>query len=496
MILRIFLMTVFICFFVKAEEKLNSIEWKTPEGWEQVELKQKHFPYVFVGPDKLRISLLRHQYRPDGIWVISKIYRTKLGLPLLTEEELAAKRTPLSNDSVYFEFSKDDKAISYSFYRSHGYLWVLKFEGDSKNLLTIRKVLKTLSKSLKPSSAFQQYVKDLQQNEGDPQKSLKLSELYDKGLGVPQDQKKAFEMLVKLHKEGNLEATYRLGSKHLSINNISQAFTLLKDAADGGHLASIKKLAALYIDYKQDTLEGFILLKKAAERGDTESMFYLGTLYTVDPKLKDEKEAFKWTSTAAQKGWLPAVRQLGVLYRSGFGVDKNIELALQNLESAANQGDQSANEILADMYRNGEVDGRKDFEKSRVYMMKAALSGSKKAMLMTAEIYLKGEGVAKDIDKALNLLVQASEKGLVEADLLLGDIYTLGKDVTADFEKAFHYYKKAAEAGNKYGMFKLALAYLSGKGCKKDGPTAVNWLKRSAKLGYAPAIKALKDTGF
>ena len=496
MICRIFLTSVLFCTFLKADEKLKSISWETPKGWEVVKLKQNHFPYVFIGPDNLRISLLKHDYRADAIWVISKIYRDKLALPLLTEDELSAKRAPLSNDSVYFEFTKENKAVSYSFYRHHGIMWVLKFEGDSKLLPKVSKVLKTLSKSLKPSEEFQTYVKKLQADIKDPKAALKLIALYDRGLGIPKDQKKAFEMLVELHKEGNMDATYKLGSKHLAINNISQAFTLFKKAADGDHLPSMKRLAALYIDYKQDTVEGFYLLKKAAERGDTESMFYLGTLYTVDHKLKDEKEAFKWISMAATKGWVPAIRQLGVLYRSGFGVAKDIEKAVLKLERAADEGDYSANEILADMYRNGEVDGRKDFEKARTYLMKAALSGSKKAMLMTAEIYLYGEGVAKDIPKAVTLMKSASDKGLIEADLLLGDIYTAGKVITSDFEKAYNHYKKAAEAGNKYGMFKLALAYLSGKGCQKDGPAAVNWLKRAAKLGYAPAIKALKDTGF
>lgn len=496
MIFRIFIFSFIMSIFVHAIDKEKTISWETPEGWEALKLEERHFPYVFSGPDNLKISLLKHNYRPDAIWVISKVFRDSLGLPLLTEGELDKERVPLKNDSVYFEFTKDDKAVSYSFYRQHGTIWVLKYEGRSDKLEVVRKVLKELSKSLKPDAEFTAYVENLLKNEDKPESALILSEFYDKGLGLPHDQKKAFEILVKLHKDENLEATYRLGMKQLSVNNISQAFTLLKQAADKGHLTSIKKLAALYIEYKQDTVEGFYLLKKAAERGDTESMFYLGTLYVVDHKLKDEKEAFRWISMAAGKGWIPAIRQLGVLYRSGFGVEKNIEKALRNLERASKEGDYSASEILADMYRNGEVDGIKDFEKSRMYLMKAALDGSQKAMLMTAEIYLNGEGLPKDVEKALSLMNKASEKGLIEADLLLGDIYTSGKDVTADFEKAYKHYKKAAEAGDKYGMFKLALAYLSGQGCKKDGLAAVNWLKRSAKLGYTPAIKALKDTGF
>ncbi|MCM8541337.1 MAG: sel1 repeat family protein [Lentisphaeraceae bacterium] len=496
MIFRLFCIFLFISASVYGEKKWQSIVWETPKGWELVEVGQAHFPYVFVGENKHKISFLRYEFRNDAVWVFSKVYREELGLPLLTEQELRSKEVTLENEAVYYEFSNNEKVVSCAFYNDFGFLWILKFEGKKEASVNLSKTVKAIAASIKPNEKFTAHVEELIAKKDDDKNALKLAEYYELGFGVEREPKRGFEILLKLHEKGVLDATYKLASKFLEVNKVSQAFSLLQKGVDGNHLPSIKKMGALYLDYKNDTIEAHSLLKKAAEMGDTESMFYLGSLYTVDPKLMDEKQAFKWIQMAVDKGWVPAIRQLGVLYRSGFGVKKDLSKAVSLLESASQKGDVSAYEVLADIYRSGEIDGKKDYQKSREYLMKAALKGSQKALLITAEFYLYGEGVEKDITKAIELLKQASENGLVEADLQLGDIYTLGKDVEPNFKEAYVYYKRAAEAGNKYGMFKLALAYLSGKGCEKDGSAAVNWLKKSAKLGYTPAIKALKDTGF
>lgn len=496
MIFRLFCISLFLLVSLKAEKKWQYLSWSTPQGWELVEVGQSHFPYVFIGKDERKISMLKYEYRNDAIWVLSKVYREELGLPLLTEEELKEQETVLENKSILHEFKSGNKLIYCAFYKYYGSLWVLKYSGLNQSSGSSVKALKEIAASLKENDEFAKHVKGLLEKESDSKAQIQLADYYELGLGVEKDPKRGFEMLMALHEAGELDATCKLASKFLAVNKVSQAFNLLQKGVDGKHLPSIKKMGALYLDYKNDTIEAHSLLKQAAEMGDTESMFYLGTLYTVDPKLKDEKNAYKWIKMAAEKEWLPAIRQLGVLYRSGFGVEKDLTKALSILEVAAQKGDVSSYEVLADIYRTGELNGKKDYQKSREYLMKAAFKGSQKALLITAEFYLYGEGVEKDPGKAIQLLKQASTNGLIEADLQLGDIYTLGKDVKLDFNEAFKHYKIAAEAGNKHGMFKLALAYLSGKGCEKDGPTAVNWLKKSAKLGYAPAIKALKDTGF
>ena len=495
MIFRLFCFLLIFALSLKAESKWQHISWEEPEGWKVQEVGYSHFPYVFNGPEKLKISLLLHEYRPDAIWVIAKVYRDSLGLPLLTEEELSAKGRGMGNDSVYFEFIKEKQGVSCAFYRSHGFLWVLKLEAPADLVKKYKKDMISLASSLKPNKDFQEHIKKLQASK-ENKDVLELAEYLDVGLGVKKDQKKAFETLLELHEKGFLDATYRLAAKFLEIDKVSQAFSLLQKGVDGDHLPSIKKMAALFLDYKNDTIEAHQLLKKAANKGDTESMFYLGSLYTVDPKLKDPEQAYRWIKMAADKGSVQAYRQLGVLYRSGFGVKRDPQKALELLELAARKGDMTSFEILADIYRNGEIDGKKDYTKCREYLMKAVIKGSYKALLMTAELYLNGEGVEKDPEKAISLLKEASKEGIVEADLQLGDIFSFGTVIERDEKSAFTHYKKAAEAGDKYGMFKLALAYLGGKGCKKDGPEAVKWLKRSAKLGYSPAVKALKDSGF
>lgn len=497
MIFRIFFVSAFLSLLQLKSAELQTISWSLPEGWQSVDVGRDHFPRLFMGPNKVKISQLKHEFQSDAVWVICKVYREELELPLVTESELEKLKKSLDNGAELYTFSNDKNGITCAFYVDFGTLWVLKFKGTLEEQKSISKSFIEIAGSIKPNKEFTEYVEKIKEKAAEDNKSaMTLSQLYDEGRGVDKDPKKAFEILIDLHKKDYLDATYRLAQKYLAVNKISNAFTLLQKGVDGNHLPSIKMLAALYLDYKNDRVEAHSLLKKAAERGDTESMFYLGTLYSVAGEFKDEKQAFKWITMAAQKDHIPAFRQLGVFYRSGFGVERNTQKAVDLLTQASEKGDVSSLEILADIYKSGEFNGKKDYEKSRECLFTAALKGSKKALLMTAELYLNGEGVKKDIDKGVSLMKQASEKGVLEADLNLGDMYTLGNEIKQDFPAAYSHYMKAAEAGNKYGMFKVALALLSGKGVEKDGEAAVRWLKRAAKLGYAPAIKALKDTGF
>jgi hypothetical protein len=94
---------------------------------------------------------------------------------------------------------------------------------------------------------------------------------------------------------------------------------------------------------------------------------------------KDPAKAAEWFSKAADQGYLPARRELGILLASGEGVDVDMERAIQYLSEAADQLDPSALYHLGLMY----------------------------------EI---GIGVPKDLQKCVRMLAYAAEMGYPGAD--------------------------------------------------------------------------------
>ncbi|MCM8528486.1 MAG: hypothetical protein NE327_18320, partial [Lentisphaeraceae bacterium] len=183
MIFRLFYFFLFLTLSVQAEKKWQTVNWDTPEGWELVEVGKKYFPYVFVGSNNLKISLLRHEYRNDAIWVFSKVYRESLGLPLLTEEELEEKAQVLENEAVYHEFTNDKNVVTCAFFQDFGFLWVLKYEGEKRSSGRAVKALRSIAASFKFNEEFQKHIKDLQAKEGDDKAELELSGYYDIGFG-------------------------------------------------------------------------------------------------------------------------------------------------------------------------------------------------------------------------------------------------------------------------------------------------------------------------
>ncbi len=79
-------------------------------------------------------------------------------------------------------------------------------------------------------------------------------------------------------------------------------------------------------------------LTQAAEAGDVEAQFELGSRYAVGKDVaEDATEAAKWYEKAAEGGHGMAQYVLGVCYEHGVGVEENAEVAKGWFEKAAAQ---------------------------------------------------------------------------------------------------------------------------------------------------------------
>lgn len=99
----------------------------------------------------------------------------------------------------------------------------------------------------------------------------------------------------------------------------------------------------------------FDQLRTAAESGDVESQFKLGSAYFVGRPVKDLKQAEIWWKKAADKGHSMAAVSLAYLYTGRDDASyANRDAMLKYLNQSASGGNPMAQHILGNLYFTGE----------------------------------------------------------------------------------------------------------------------------------------------
>jgi TPR repeat protein len=118
-------------------------------------------------------------------------------------------------------------------------------------------------------------------------------------------------------------------------------------------------------------------LTKAAEKNNPYAMNLLGDLYkkgVPDVLAQNFKEAFRLFSAASALGNLNAQGNLGVLYMTGKGVEKDETKAVKLFRDGAEKGDPSCMFFYAQSLENG-VGVRKDPDAAKHWRLRAAEAG-------------------------------------------------------------------------------------------------------------------------
>ncbi len=175
---------------------------------------------------------------------------------------------------------------------------------------------------------------------------------------------------------------------------------------------------------KQDIGQGLEYLTKAAERGDSEAMIYLGVF------LKEGHEDFKADLKKARE-WLEKAA-------AADNPDGRYQLAVLLLED-----------------EEGTRDDKKIFELAD----SAASAGIIEARLLLSDMCLKGRGVKRSIKRAIAILDELAKAGIPEADYRLSLIYK--DDRTSYFrpQKAQGLLEKAARKDVPGALKDLAKYY-------------------------------------
>ncbi len=197
--------------------------------------------------------------------------------------------------------------------------------------------------------------------------------------------------------------------------------------------------------------------RKAAERGDANAQYRLGSCYSNGDGVEtNEVEAVRWYRMAAEQGHAGAQGCLGMCYANGDGVETNKAEAVKWYRKAAEQGEGHAQFWLGMFYYFG--DGVNQNKEEATKWFDAIQEQDPLMQYAWGCNFLKVKGIAPELTK-----------------------------------EAVKWFRKAAEQGEAHAQFMLGMCYFNGVGIMQDKTEAVKWLQKAAKQGHEKAKKALTE---
>ena len=314
-------------------------------------------------------------------------------------------------------------------------------------------------------------------NEKDP----RFAKYYDKKgfpRTIPQEERDvAIEELTKYANQNIAEAKMLLGSILLKDSTNKDACLkgakLIKEAEAAGDKFAYYFMGVVYYATDQNHSEAEKrLLELYKEYDDGDAAGSLAMLYTTSAEKCDYKKAFDYATIAAEDDDSEGFFVLGTLYFNGWGVEKDINLALDNYKMAAAFGDARAMSQIGIIFM-GDEGIEANPEQSFYWFNEAAKKGDDVGMCNLGWCYAKGFGIKADDEQAAEWFKKSAELGYVGAMVELGGYY---QEILVDFEKSKMWYLKAAELGNAEAQNKLGVLYAD---IEKDYKEAVKWYKKA-----------------
>ncbi len=208
---------------------------------------------------------------------------------------------------------------------------------------------------------------------------------------------------------------------------------------------------------------------------------------------------------AAQEGESVALESLGIAYFQATSMPANMELAREDLLTAANGGDLEAQHSLGCFYFFGIGGDRSEVDAVK-WFRKAAEQGHANAQHRMGRAYRSqlGFGVSADDAEAVKWFRKATEQGHVQAQYDLARQLLYGEGVAKNAEEAVTLWRQIAEKGHAAAQSMLGRCYAKGEGVPKDAVESKRWTEMAAGQNYPGAkerlsgrpIRALKNLGY
>lgn len=162
------------------------------------------------------------------------------------------------------------------------------------------------------------------------------------------------------------------------------------------------------------------------------------------PQAQRPSAATISTSTTA-RGDVEAQFRLGVAHATGRGVERNDVEAVRYFSMAAEQGHAASKGWLGVLYQAGRGGLPVDPRRAAELYQAASDGGDVAATTNLGSLYRDGRGVEQSDAKAVALFRQAADRGFAAAQRNLAAMYETGRGVPQDPAEAVRLYKLAAE---------------------------------------------------
>lgn len=197
------------------------------------------------------------------------------------------------------------------------------------------------------------------------------------------------------------------------------------------------------------------------------------------PEIPTAKE----TATQARKEF----REAMALARDG-----RMAAAAPHYRRAAEYGHVESQYILATMYRTGRGLPR-DMNLAIQWYSRSADGGYPMALFTLGNMHLKGDGVPRDVSTAMALFERAAAQGHPQAQYNLG-VYYYGQGGEAGYRRAEDWFLRAASQGEPSSQYALGRLYSAPHaGVRLDRVRAYAWYSLAATNGNPDARGAAAD---
>lgn len=382
--------------------------------------------------------------------------------------------------------------------------------------------------------AFEHFLKAA--DKGHAIAQYNVFQFYRNGIGCTADQQKAVKYLTEAAKDGQTDAIYyyadalRTGDYEPTIaKNPVKALEYLKKAADKCDPDCANACCQMYEkgegcpdnkpNYAEALKYGKIAAPKRRNAANRVGLYYhKGEIVT-----RDYKEAFKYFKMAADADLPVAISNVGNYYAWGYGVDKDLNKAVEYYVDALKKGydsdifsmlkvaninlyqdlDSQLNESsirlltgVADNYCFGGWKIKKDLDRA-VKLYEALEIYDPYAASQLAQCYIEGLGVEKNYEKASYILhdafIQARDWDPKYRDCFyqIGRCFYYGYGTEKNIEKAMLFWSHASEGGHRLASEWLAWGYNYGHGVAKDVNKGFEILRKLADDHYVNAYAEL-----
>jgi len=231
----------------------------------------------------------------------------------------------------------------------------------------------------------------------------------------------------------------------------------------------------------QEAKTGLELLRSSADKGYIPAMFNLGLLYENGKFVQaDSKEAFHWFSVAADRGYSEAQLHMAGCYHFGVGTTPDLAMAAKWYRRAAEQTNYAAMKDLGYFLMEG-MGLDKDLDAAKYWFTRAAKEGGNpRAMYNLGVLCRMKSPQPAATAEAFQWFKRSAELGDPLASYWMSVCYYHGWGVESNLDNYHDWRFKAATLGSTEAEFSMGSAYRTGDGVPKDAESSLMWYRKSA----------------